>query len=68
VLLCDQCLMFQRIVLPHHQDEAVKKNEDSFEPLDPEDEIAMILLDMRNRSPNNKVPIAIGLESLVTLL
>jgi hypothetical protein len=38
--------MFQKIVLPHHQDQAVKKNEDSFELLDLEDESAVILLDM----------------------
>jgi len=33
--------MFQRIVLPHSQGQAVRKNEDSFELLDPEDESAV---------------------------
>jgi hypothetical protein len=60
--------MFQRIVLPHHQDQAVRKNEDSFKLLDPEDESAVILLDMGNHSPNNTAPYAIRLESSVTLL
>jgi hypothetical protein len=60
--------MFQRIAQSHSQGQAVKKNEGSFELLDPGDDSAMILLDKGNHSPNNAVPFAVRLESSVTLL
>ena len=66
--LYEWLLTFQRIVLPHRQSQAVKKNEDSFELLDPEDEIAVMLKDMGKHSPNNTAHYPIRLESSATLL
>ena len=56
VLLCERCLMLQRFVLPHSQGQAVKKNEDSFELLDPEHESVMILLDKGTIHPTTQCP------------